>query len=82
MTCQSLRRVTRQFGFEKNERTLKYDSVKQCRMSHRDSGWRPKGATEKYNGFEVWDHGIWPNELNDAEVDGEISFDDEELEQR
>lgn len=44
-------------------------------MSHRDSGWRPKGATETYNGYEVWDHGIWPNEINDGEVDGDISFD-------
>ena len=48
-------------------------------MSHRDSGWRPKGAAQKYNGFEVWDHGVWPNEVNDAEVDGDISFDDEDL---
>ena len=47
-----------------------------CAMSHKDSGWRPKGATEKYNGFEVYDHGIWPNEVNEGEVDGDISFDD------
>ncbi|QLG61397.1 hypothetical protein [Halorarum salinum] len=44
-------------------------------MTHKDSGWRPKGATEKYNGFEVWDHGVRPNEINDGEVDGEIRFD-------
>lgn len=57
-------------------RKLKWVSAEPCGMSHRDSGWRPKGATEKYNGFEVWDHGIWPNEVNDAEVDGDISFED------
>jgi len=45
-------------------------------MAHYDSGWRPKGATETYNGFEVWDHGIGPHELNQGEVDGDISFDD------
>lgn len=50
-------------------------------MTHHDSGWRPKGATEKYNGFEVWDHGVWPNELNTGEVDGDISFDDLDLDE-
>ena len=44
-------------------------------MSHKDSGWRPKGATEKYNGFEVFDHGIWPSEIHEGEVDGDITFD-------
>ena len=53
----------------------KYVTCERLSMTHRDSGWRPKGATEKYNGFEVWDHGIWPNEINDGEVDGEIEFD-------
>jgi len=46
-------------------------------MSHKDSGWRPKGATETFNGFEVWDHGVYPNEINDAEVDGEVNLTDE-----
>lgn len=45
-------------------------------MSHRDSGWRPKGATHSYNGYEVWDHGVWANEVNEGVVDGDISFDD------
>lgn len=45
-------------------------------MTHHDSGWRPKGATEKYNGYEVWDHGVWPNEVNLGEVDGDITFED------
>ena len=49
-------------------------------MTHHDSGWRPKGAVETYNGFEVWDHGVFPHELNIAEVDGEIEFDEELLE--
>lgn len=43
-------------------------------MAHQDSGWRPHLATETYNGYEVWDHGIGPHELNDGEVDGEIEF--------
>lgn len=50
-------------------------------MTHHDSGWRPKGATEKYNGYEVWDHGVWPNELNVGEVDGEISFDFDDVDE-
>lgn len=33
-------------------------------MSHEDSGWRPKGATESYNGYEVWDHGVHAHEVN------------------
>lgn len=45
-------------------------------MSHEETGWRPKGAVEKYNGFEVYDHGIWPHEVNQGEVDGDISFDE------
>ncbi|MFB6302828.1 MAG: hypothetical protein ABEH78_08215 [Haloferacaceae archaeon] len=49
-------------------------------MAHYDGGWRPRGATETYNGFEVWDHGIGPHELNHGEVDGDISFDDIESE--
>jgi hypothetical protein len=27
-----------------------------------------------YGGHEVWDHGIGPHEINDAEVDGKIEF--------
>lgn len=53
----------------------KYGTCEQLPMTHKDSGWRPKGANEKYNGFEVWDHGVWPNEVNVGEVDGEIRFD-------
>lgn len=49
-------------------------------MTHQDSGWRPTCAMESYSGFEMWDHCIGPHQINDAEVDGEISFDDEDLE--
>lgn len=51
-------------------------------MSHKDSGWRPKGAMESYKGMEVFDHGVGPHEVNEGEVDGDISFDldDEETE--
>lgn len=38
-------------------------------MAHEDTGWRPQGATELYDGFEVWDHGVWPNEYNHGETD-------------
>lgn len=40
-------------------------------MAHEDSGWRPEGATETYDGFEVWDHGVWPNEYNHGDVEHE-----------
>lgn len=50
-------------------------------MAHYDTGWRPKGATHNYNGYEVWDHGIGPHEVNQGQVDGEILFDDLELEE-
>ncbi|WP_181693252.1 hypothetical protein [Natronomonas sp. LN261] len=43
-------------------------------MSHKDGEWRPEGATETFNGFEVWDHGVWPNELHTGEVDGDVSL--------
>lgn len=38
-------------------------------MAHEDSGWRPEGATETYGGFEVWDHGVWPNEFNHGDTE-------------
>ena len=38
-------------------------------MAHEDSGWRPEGATELYGGFEVWDHGVWPNEFNHGDTE-------------
>jgi hypothetical protein len=38
-------------------------------MAHEDSGWRPTGATEEYDGFEVWDHGVWPNEFNHGDAE-------------
>ena len=43
-------------------------------MSHHDSGWRPQGVTDFHNGFEVHDHGIWPNEVNVAQVNGDVDF--------
>lgn len=51
-------------------------------MSHEETEWRPKGATHEYNGFEVWDHGIAPHEVNTGEVDGDISFDEGDLEEQ
>ena len=56
--------------------TLNTASRVWVRMSRRDSEWRPEGATESFNGFEVWDHGVWPNELHTGEVDGDVSLDD------
>lgn len=43
-------------------------------MSHKEVAWNPKGATELYNGFVVWDHGVHPNESNEAEVDGDVKL--------
>jgi hypothetical protein len=45
-------------------------------MAHKDGEWRPKGATETFNDFEVWDHGVWPNELPTGEVDGDVSLEE------
>lgn len=46
-------------------------------MSHHDSGWRPT-TVEEYNGFEVYDHGVWANEINAGDVEGEDADDDDE----
>lgn len=43
-------------------------------MANRDSGWRPMGATDSYEGFEVWDFEHGPHEINEGEVDGEVSL--------
>lgn len=49
----------------------------QCQsMSRHDSGWQPEGV-ETYDGFAVYDHGVWPNELNHGETDGDVSLTDE-----
>ncbi|WP_224268095.1 hypothetical protein [Haloprofundus salinisoli] len=49
-------------------------------MTHKDSGWRPSVGTQTYAGFELWDHGSAPHKINDAQVDGDIEFDWEEIE--
>lgn len=46
-------------------------------MAHEDEGRRPEGATETYKGFEVWDHGVWPVDVNYGEVDGDLDLTDE-----
>lgn len=50
-------------------------------MAHQDSGWRPKLGVETYNGYEVYDHGVSPHEVNEGEVDGDVAFDRETLEE-
>ncbi|MBX0322214.1 hypothetical protein EGH21_04110 [Halomicroarcula sp. F13] len=47
-------------------------------MAHEDNEWRPKGATDTFKGYEVWDHGVWPIDTNHGEVDGDVSLTDEE----
>jgi hypothetical protein len=47
-------------------------------MAHNDTGWRPKGVEESCGGYEVWEYEIGPHEVNEGEVDGDISFDDDE----
>ncbi|SEO67871.1 hypothetical protein SAMN04487948_104134 [Halogranum amylolyticum] len=44
-------------------------------MGHEDTGWRPKGV-EPYKGHDIWEYKIGPHEVNEGEVDGDISFDD------
>jgi hypothetical protein len=46
-------------------------------MGHKDTGWRPRGGVESYRGYDLWEYEIGPHEVNDGEVDGDISFDDE-----
>jgi len=46
-------------------------------MSHKETEWEPKGGAETFKGFDVHDHGVFPHEVNDGEVDGEVSFDEE-----
>lgn len=29
-----------------------------------DPGWTPKGAAETFNDFKIWDHGVWPVDIN------------------
>lgn len=41
-------------------------------MAHKDSGWRPKVGLETYGGYEIWDHGVGPHEINEGVTDGEV----------
>ncbi|MFC4541579.1 hypothetical protein ACFO5R_06530 [Halosolutus amylolyticus] len=46
-------------------------------MTH--TNWRPNPGLDKKRAKEVWYHTA-PHDVNDGEVDGEVSFDDEILE--
>lgn len=45
-------------------------------MTHekKKTDWRPEPAIETIDGYETWSH-TGPHEINDGEVDGEVSFD-------
>jgi len=45
-------------------------------MAHKDSGWRPDGAMDAFGDYEVWEYNLGPHEINDAEIDGDIDFDE------
>lgn len=45
----------------------------------KEGSWRPKGAMHQYAGLPVWDHDPGPHEHNDGEFDGDISFDDDDV---
>ena len=44
-------------------------------MVNHDSGWRPKGGLQEYDGDEVWEYDIGPHQINPGEVDGEVDLD-------
>lgn len=46
-------------------------------MTH--TNWRPEPGLDKRSEKEIWYHTA-PHDVNDGEVDGEVSFDDEILE--
>jgi len=50
-------------------------------MAHYDSGWRPKGVTDTVDGYDVHDHGIKPTEVNEGEIDGDVSIRDDETDE-
>ena len=47
-------------------------------MAHHESDYEPAGAVEEYNGFKVWDHGVWPVDVSPGEVDGDVTAPDSE----
>ena len=47
-------------------------------MVNRDSGWRPDGAMDAYGGYEVLEYNVGPHQINEGEVDGEITFETDE----
>ena len=44
-------------------------------MVNKDSGWRPKGGLQTFEGHEVWEYEIGPHQINPGEVDGEVTLD-------
>lgn len=49
-------------------------------MTKRDLDWRPDGAMETYNGFELWEYNVGPHHLNEGEVDGDVTIDEDQVE--
>jgi len=47
-------------------------------MAHEKSTWKPKGATETYKDFEVFDGGIWPGDVNQNDTIDEDDHDHDE----
>ncbi len=46
-------------------------------MSHHDQDeWEPKGAQHTFNGFSVWDHGVFATDLNHGDQEGKASESD------
>lgn len=42
-----------------------------------DPEWTPKGAAETYDGFDVWDHGVFPTDINHGEQDPDTPLTEE-----
>ncbi|SEW14838.1 hypothetical protein [Natrinema salifodinae] len=45
-------------------------------MTKKQTDWRPKPALDKKDGKEAWTH-TGAHEINDDEVDGDVSFPEE-----
>jgi hypothetical protein len=46
-------------------------------MVKRKVDWKPEAAVDTYKGYEIWEYEVGPHEINEGEVDGDVSFDEE-----
>lgn len=60
--------------------TTKALAVDTSDMVKEELDWEPKGA-DGHGEYEIWEHDLGAHQVNSGEVDGDISFDDVDVDE-